>query len=250
LTVLEYAKQARQRKIVEYLLGVRKTRGVAIKVAPPARPTGVASFNTDDSCVLVAGTVEAVAGALQQRFSAKVWEKNVHGQKVKLTRRCYAVFRIIDQPFTAIMRLNCAAIRHYLRIPDAQGLSQALQTRAIFVANSDTASMSQYAVFDSGKLVELFDSFNARGLANRSAVVAQFASVYGLDLKELPGFQLTKGKLLGSTLRRVKLAAATNDLEFVSRFLKQQKCVRAAVPGSLGAGRAAHRTDSRGPGAR
>jgi hypothetical protein len=219
-TPLDHAKQLRAKKIVDYLLTLKTDSGDASRATAPARPTGVPTFETNDSCILVAAPVEAVADGLNQHLQAKTWDKNALGRKVKLTKRCYAVFRVVGQPFSAIMRLNCSDVSDYPRIADARALSAKLGARAILVANSKTASISRYALFDSGKLVEFFDFGSARGAANRAAVIEQFARDHGIDLNDLPNLQIGKDKVFGSSQRKVKLSSIENDLRFITGFLE------------------------------
>lgn len=234
ITALTYAKHGRQKKMVEYLLGLKKKGGGKGRKAPASRPTGVPTFDTNDSCVLVDGEVEAVARALKGRLRARVWEEDVLGKKVKLTKRCYAVFRIVGQPWSAVMRLNCDDVRHYLGASDAESLSKSLKSRAILVANSDTGGVSQYVVFDCGKPVELFDSGSTEHGMNRAAVVKQFAKGYHIDLDALPNLQVAKGRVFGSSLRNVKLSSIKNDLDFISDYLKSQNAFAPLFPEEWG----------------
>jgi hypothetical protein len=223
---LEYARKTGNKKLVEALgVDAGKVKPPAPPKAPraPKRPRGVTTFDTNDAAVLIAADVNEVAGAFAKSIGAKTWEKDVLGEKVKLAKRSYAVFKLAGSPWSAIMKLSCANFRQWPAAPDAQALSKSLKTRGLLVANSDTADVTQYALFDSGELVEVFDSGSTDEDENPKVVTRRFAKYYGLDMSGIPGgVSLGKYRVFASALRTVDLAKIKNDLDFVNDFVKKQ----------------------------
>jgi ankyrin repeat protein len=222
-TALECAKNGRLKKVVDYLLEVRAARPKAKQAAKP-KPTrtGVPTFDVNDTCVLVEGVVEDVAAALERHIGADVWRQDVLGQRVKLTDRCFAVFRIVGQPWSIVMRLNCADVRQYLKPPDGRALSKALKTRAIVVTSGDTSGIYQYVTFQRGKAVEILDSGSAADDTDRASIARQFRDWYGVDLGDFAGFEIRKGTVFASSLRKLKLAGVKNVLTFIRDHLTRE----------------------------
>ena len=220
-TALAYAKEARRSKVVEYLVQLHKQRtGGKVKRSTAAKMRGVTTFDTNDAVVLIAGPVEAVAREFVALRKAAVWEQDALGKKVKLTARCHAVWKLIDQPWTAIMKLR-SPYAHWPCVRDAEAISKTLGTRALYVANSDTGGVTQYALFDNGKLVELFDSGSASYYGDRAVVTEQFAKVYRLDFSGLPNLSIAKDRTFASSLRKIDVAKIKQDLDFVDACMKE-----------------------------
>ncbi|MDM8007485.1 MAG: ankyrin repeat domain-containing protein [Phycisphaerae bacterium] len=220
-TALAYAKESRRSKLVEYLLQLHKQRtGGKAKPSAAAKMRGVTTFDTNDAVVLIAGPVEAVAREFAALRKAAVWEQDALGKKVKLTARCYALWKLVDQPWTATMKLR-SPYAHWPRVSDAEAISKTLGSRGLYVANSDTGGVTQYALFDQGKLVELFDSGSASYYGDRSAVVEQFAKQYGLDFSGLPNISIAKDRTFASSLRKIDVARIKQDLDFVDTCVKE-----------------------------
>jgi ankyrin repeat protein len=218
-TALAYAKEGRLKKVVDYLLQVQRERG---RHQTSQTPRGVPTFDTNDAAFLVAAPVESVAGSLAALLDASVWQKDMLGQKVKLTNRCYAVWRLAGQPWSAVMKLHCQDFKHWPRLSDAAAISRSLETRALFVANSDTGGVAQYALFDKGELVELFDYGTAPENATAKSVVKQFASCYQVDLSKCAGLKVGNNKVFASSVRTLDLAKVKNDLDFINDYVTEQ----------------------------
>ena len=226
MTALDLAKQARQRKVVEYLLKLQKRfpagrKSPARRPSPP-RPTGVPTFSVNDTCVLVESPVDEVATALARHVVATIHQKDVLGDTVTLTKRCFAVFRIVGQPWSICMRLNCADVRDYLKPRDGVALSKALKTRAIVVTAGKTSGIYQYVTFDRGKPAEIFDVGSAAGDTDLKSIRKPFIDWYGVDLGKLPNVDMARGVVFASSLRTPRVARIENSLEFIDDHLKRQ----------------------------
>lgn len=229
-TALAQAKASRLKKIVAYLLEMYESRGTP---KPTTIPTGVTTFETNDAAFVVEASVEQVAGAISQRIEAKAWTRDALGKMVKITARCYAIFKLTGQPWSVVMKLGCPVFKHFPSLPDAQALSQSLQARALFVANSDTAGVTQYALFDRGNLIEFFD-YGSVDKATSKTIAAPIKKIYHLDLMPLRNLTFHKGKTFGSTLRDVHLARVKNDMDFVNEYVKIQNAFIPFYPDAIG----------------
>jgi len=231
-TALQIAKESRQKKVVEYLLEVQTQRGGGDRGGgkkkgkgggKPTTPRGVTTFDTNDSMILVAAPVADVSKALAERIGAKTRRENALGEEVKLTQRCYAVWKLIDSPWTNVMKLHCADFKHWPTAADAAALSKALKTRAIYVGNSDTGGVTQYALYKNGIAVEVFDYGSSGDADTAKAATERFARSYGIDVSNIPGgVQVSQGKAFASAQRKVDVKKIKNDLDFVNDFVKQQ----------------------------
>ncbi len=218
-TALAYAKAERLKKVVEYLLEVQKAQG---KSQRSIIPVGVPTFDTNDAAFVVEATVEQTAGAFAKLRDARTWTRNVLGGKVKLAARSFAIFKLTGQPWSIVMKLNCPTYKTWPSLADAKAMSASLRTRALFVANSDTGGVTQYALFEKGKLVEFFDYGSSNRETPANEIARKLSSMYKIDLDSLPNFSHHEGKVFGSLLRDVKLARVKNDLDFVNDYLKEQ----------------------------
>jgi ankyrin repeat protein len=218
-TALTYAKAARLKDVVAYLLEVQKARG---QTRCSDAPRGVNTFDTNDAAFVIAADVDAVAAAFTSLIGAGVWEKNALGKKVKLTSRCYALWKIAGRPWTSVTKLCCNDYKYWPSISQAAALSKRLKTRALFVANSDTAGVTQYLLFDQGALVELLDYGTAVDNASAPSVIRQFDSVYGVDLSKLRELSVKKGLVFGSSARKLDLSKIKSDLDYVNEYVAGQ----------------------------
>jgi len=218
-TALAQAKAEKRKDIVAFLLEVQKARGQSKR---SDAPRGVNTFDTNDAAFVVAAEVEAVAAAFAKLIGAGVWQKNALGKQVKLTSRCYAMWKIAGRPWTAVTRLCCEEYKHWPAISQAAALSKTLKTRALFVANSDTAGVTQYLMFNQGELVELLDYGTAPDQASTQSVIKQFNTVYGVDLSKLPGLAVKQGLVFGTSTRKVDVSKIKNDLEYVNHYVAGQ----------------------------
>ena len=119
-------------------------------------------------------------------------------------RRCYAVFCIVGQPWSIIMRLTSDPADTFHRRSDAASLSKSLGTRVILVSSGDTGGVYQYLTFDKGALVELFDAGSG---------------VESLDLGGLKDVAVDSRVVFASSLRTPGLAGIGNPLNFMNRHL-------------------------------
>jgi ankyrin repeat protein len=227
------AKEMRQRKLAEYLLEVQEQRGggggggkTKKSGAIPSTPRGVTTFDTNDSMILVAAPIADVSRAFAAHIGAKTRRENVLGEEVKLTQRCYAVWKLIDSPWTNVMKLHCRDFKHWPNAADAAAMSKLLKTRALYVANSDTGGVTQYALFEKGKAVEVFDYGSSGDADSPKAAAERFAKWYGIDASTIPGgVQAAQGKAFASAQRAVDVKKIKNDLDFVNDFVQQQEAL-------------------------
>jgi ankyrin repeat protein len=222
---LDYAKDARLKKITEYLLEVKAklagtTRSAKSKPSKTKAPrTGVPTFDLNEACLLVDGAVEAVAGAFKQHVGAKTWEQDVLGRAVTLSEASFAVFRLAGQPWSIIMQLSGINPYEHLKTATAQALSKSLKTRAMLISFGDASGIYKYVTFHDGEVVEIFDTGSVANDMNRESIVAQFRKWYDVDLDAFPNVQIAPGCVFASTLRTLKLAAVKNALTFIADHL-------------------------------
>jgi hypothetical protein len=164
--------------------------------------------------------VESVAKQLKKLVKASIWKKNVLGKSVTITERCYIVVRFVGIPWTVVGRVN-SPFNQYPSASEAQSLSKSLKARAIHFANSDTAGVSQYALYDNGKLQEFFGHSSLTESAEKKWLERHF----GVDLSDFEDAQTTEQNVFVSRLRKVKLSTVKNDLDFVNDFMKGQNAL-------------------------
>ena len=204
---LRYAKNCRHKKVVEYLLSATRAEGAT----PNAdnRPTGVPTFDVNDSCLLVKAPVEKASAGLQALLGAKTLKPNVLGKKIKLARRCYAVFRIVGQPWSIVMRLCSNVDETFHKPSDAAALSKSLEASVILVNSGDTGGVYQYFVFEKGKVVEVFD----------------VGSGESLDLADLKNVARGEQITFASSLRKPDLKQVKNPLDFIGDYIKSENAL-------------------------
>ena len=135
----------------------RKKRTKA-QLPTPAEMRGVETFDTNEAFILVRGHVESVAAAFKKHKKAKVWQKNVLGETITIADPSFLVLRMAGHPWTLITA--CVTSRpSFFKPEDAKALSKAMKARAIYFANSDTASYTEYQLFEDGKRLEHFRCF-------------------------------------------------------------------------------------------
>jgi ankyrin repeat protein len=219
MTALEYAKRAHIKKVAAYLQGVQAGRGGKVKL-PGTKLRGVMTFDVNDACVLVDSGVEDVAKQFKKLVGASIWRKNVLGKSATMTERCYIVVRFVGIPWTVVGPATCP-FNQYPSAGEAQSLSKSLKARAIHFANGDTAGVSQYALYDKGKLQEFFGHSSIWEDDDRSSLERQF----GVGLSDFEDVQRTEQNVFVSRLRKVKLSTIKNDLDFVNDFMKGQNAL-------------------------
>jgi hypothetical protein len=122
---------------------------------PIAEARGLVSFYTNEILVLVAKPVEEVAAAFKKHRRLKTQVANADGKTVKVADPSYVIYRLRGHDWTIIDSYHARG--KYVTAADAHALSQALQCRAIFYGNSDTAGATSYDLFDDGEMLEHFD---------------------------------------------------------------------------------------------
>jgi hypothetical protein len=140
-------------------MATKKKRG---KVQPPspADLRGVETFDTEERVILVLANVEPAAEAFATLKKAQVHERDVLGGKpVAIRNPSYLALRLRGHRWTLVVA--CTSGRtSFLEAADAKSLSKALKTKAIYFANSDCASATEYELFDAGKTRERFRCVN------------------------------------------------------------------------------------------
>ena len=122
--------------------------------APLSELRGVVSFDTNESLLLVAAPVEAVAGAFAALKKLGRWEKDAYGKTVSaVAHPSYLVYRLNGHAWTT---LDAFGGNDSLDPADAEALSKSLNARVLFYANSDTAGVTMYELFDRGRRLERF----------------------------------------------------------------------------------------------
>lgn len=204
---LRFAKNCRQKKVVEYLLSVSQAQGATSTKAD--RPTGVPTFDVNDSCLLIKAPVEEASAGLRTLLSAKTLKANVLGKKIKLAKRCYAVFRIVGQPWSIVWRLCSSVDTTFHKPSDAAALAKSLDTRVILVNSGDTGGVYQYFVYDKGQLVEVFD----------------VGSGETLDLAGLKDVARSEQITFASSLRKPNLKQVKNPLDFIGGYIRSENAL-------------------------
>ena len=116
---------------------------------------GVETFDTEERLLLVLAPVEHLAAALAKRKQADLRERDVLGKTVTLGDPSFLVLRLRGHPWSLVVA--CTAGRDSdLTRADAAALSKTLKTRAIYFANSDCASATEYELLDNGSPQEHF----------------------------------------------------------------------------------------------
>jgi hypothetical protein len=163
---------------------------------------------------MVDAPVEDVARLFKERIGARIWKKDTLAKKVTLTRRCYAVTKLVGQKWTSIIRVR-SGTGEYPSAADAQFLSKALGTRAMHVAVGDTAGTAEYVLFDEGRVEELFSE---DALLERPRTAAAIERTKGIDLDRLK-LEVRGARVFGSRRRKVKVSTIKNPYQFVSDFV-------------------------------
>jgi hypothetical protein len=126
------------------------------KGLPLSELRGVVSFDYNNSLVLVQASVDVVSQTFAQMRGAAILQSNVAEREVELARQCFLLFRLKGHPWTQI--LDKESSWNGLGEEDAERLSRVLKVKAIFYGISDTALASVYRLYDSGRLMERYDS--------------------------------------------------------------------------------------------
>ena len=138
----------------------KKAKKKEYETVPWSEARGVASFDSDEIILLVAAPVEAVADEFQKRRKLKFRLENAIGKSITITIPSYVVYRLNGHSWTIVDSYKTGyESDQYLKAEDAQAISKALKTKAIFFANSDTAGATSYDLFENGKRLEHFESF-------------------------------------------------------------------------------------------
>lgn len=155
---------------IEELLRAHGARGpvartdVSPELAILMKARGVATFDYDNSMLLVRESVEQVAEEFVSIRKAALWEKGVQNAELTLTENCFFVFQLFGHAWSEIVQIGIADVAKYLReserrTRDAKALSRRLKTRAIAYAVSDTALAYHYELYEAGKLLERLNAY-------------------------------------------------------------------------------------------
>ena len=131
---------------------------------PPAalgERRGVMTFDTNLIAVLVKAAVGPTAAALVKRLGARAWLKDALGKTVSYSRSPgYLLYQLRGHPYTTVFQ--------YVHAPRgdptgdvAKALSEALATRVIYFANSDTGGVTTFEAYDAGRRLERFHAADA-----------------------------------------------------------------------------------------
>ncbi len=138
---------------------------------PVSQWRGIDSIDLNDHCVIVNAPIEEVSQALYQIRNANIWQKDVFEKEIEMTDICFIVFQFPGHSWTAIRDQNITVSYDFNNLDveliqqqwqnkvnekDANGISEILQTKAIYFSCSDTADTICYEVFDCGEIVEEF----------------------------------------------------------------------------------------------
>jgi hypothetical protein len=125
---------------------------------------GVASFDTDESTVLVLSSCAKVSDALQKHAKLKSKLRNAVGKTVTIRGQSYLVYQLKGHPWVTINGFTGGDPRPSSASAGlketAQALSKSLATRVLYYGNSDTSCVTEYDLFDRGKPIEHFDDFD------------------------------------------------------------------------------------------
>lgn len=176
---------------------------------------GVASFDVNESAVLVRASIDEVTEAFRQVRKASKVDKDVYDRTVISTDRCFIVYQFRGHPWTTIQTVHADSLDDEVQAEDALNLSQQLKTQTIFYLNSDTAMSVFYALFDKGRQIELLDygDDEEQEYADWREDVEGDVEIedHGMDV---PRFV--------SAIRDVKPAEITDVYEFVNTFFVER----------------------------
>jgi hypothetical protein len=131
---------------------------------------GVSSFDIEDGSILVQAPCAEVAEAIKKRKKLKTWIRNALGKPVTITGASYLVYQLRGHAWATVNTFtgdnNRGQNAEVTPQDDAKALSKSLATKALFFGNSDTSCVTEYDVYENGKLLEHFDDFN--GITFRS----------------------------------------------------------------------------------
>jgi hypothetical protein len=231
---LRFATDQGDRKMIAALTG--KPAGAKPKPAgksapakaPPKTkrsptPRGVTTFDTEDAAVLVAADVARVAAAFARHIGGRVAKPQALGQSVKLTNRCYCVWKIAGTPWSIVQRAACEQFEHWPSGADALALSKALGCPALFVANSDAGGAAQFARFRDGKLVELIEDGTIDSAAQAKKRIDTVAKQFGArDAADLVATAAGAGRVaFASTERKLDPRQLERGLDAIDRFVRE-----------------------------
>lgn len=206
-TALDRAQMKGHTEIVQLL---RARGGKRQRKLPVCEWRGLVSDNLNDRLILVQATVAQAAEALCHVRGATVWEQNVFEQEVELTNECFVIFQFAGHTWTVIHEKNIYSWHDGLNSQDAQRLSQHLQVKVIYYSVSDTAGAIGYELYESGELMEEFDSYCDHDYRDQMESGGEPDTIYGRSWK------------LYSKLRQINSSEIQQEFDFVDAFFKSQ----------------------------
>lgn|GEM_PF-2849478 len=138
---------------------------------------GEIETDSDLCALLLRADIDEAAGAFAKQVKAKQWKKGV--PRAKFPRNWfdgphYCVYQLQGHPWTTLLH-EYAKTTFTEQV--ARDLSASLRSRVIFTGSQDTAGVSWYILFDSGRLAEVFFLHDERSDEFHTLTDAQFAGV-------------------------------------------------------------------------
>ncbi len=146
------SKSSGHRSVAQYLRGKLSK---AIDGEPKrSQKLDLDSPEMEGSGLLVNSGIESVAQAFVNQYKPIYWQRDVFDHEVEPGNEAYVLYQFSNQPWTVIVPLTRAGNVKLKALP----LSQALKSKAIYFAVSDTAAAIAYAYYDSGQRIESMKS--------------------------------------------------------------------------------------------
>jgi hypothetical protein len=157
-------KKAAKKKAAKKPAAKKSAASKAPDMPDFARLRGVATFDMEDAVILVRSSCAEVAEAVKKRKKLKTWVRNALGKTVTVAGASYLIYQLKGHSWVTINGFTGGNSRRQAAKAspqdDAKALSKSLATKAIFFANSDTSSVTEYDLFENGRHIEHFDDFN------------------------------------------------------------------------------------------
>lgn len=128
---------------------------------------GVFNFEAGEVLVLVRAPIHEVTPAFRKHRGAEYLLEDALGKPVEVSDPSFLIYQLTGHPWTIIDTYRCdhdASL--YVGAADAAELSRALDTHAIFYANSDTAGATRYELFDRGATIQMIEVDGGIEVAN------------------------------------------------------------------------------------
>jgi hypothetical protein len=118
---------------------------------------GVPCFDFNNMFLFLArAPLDEATAAFVKTFKAKTWLKDVLGKEVPAKFPAWLVYQFKAHPWTVFDRFKLMGDSTSPQPDDALKLSKALKGKTMLYCTSDTASHYEYALFDSGQLIQRY----------------------------------------------------------------------------------------------